>query len=229
MTTQLVDTASVKRKSACSHASSGSSAAESHSKHERKSSRRTYEFVRIAPIASWIHKVLPSKAIDPVRQFCAMVALCGCDFARNLPRLGPRTLWKLRHRLQHTDLLQAPQVVSALSIAYSDLFVTKNAVPAGMRNNIEWFQSMSDEQVCVIYNDVAARIQGNNKLSERIKMQLWGADIAMAHARNTVWTMHYWSFLDHCPDPHAADFGYVRDAKGRTHFAAQHMQHMDVD
>jgi len=223
MTTQLADAASVKRKSASAH---GSSAVESQVKNAHKTSRRTYEFVRIAPIACWINKVLPSKAIDPVRQFCAMVALCGCDFARNLPRLGPRTLWKLRHRLQHTDLLQAPQVVSALSIAYTDLFVTKNAVPVGMRNNTESFQSMSDEQVCIIYNEVAARIQGNNKLSQRIKLQLWGADTALAHARNTVWTMHYWSFLDNCPDPHAADFGYVRDAKGRTHFAGNHL-HVD--
>jgi hypothetical protein len=37
---------------------------------------------------------------------------------------------------------------------------------------------------CAIYNEVAARIQGNNKVSERIKLQLWGADIAIAHARN---------------------------------------------
>jgi hypothetical protein len=214
MTTQIADGASVKRK-----LSSSTSAVESGVK-SHKTPRRTYEYVRIAPIASWIHKVLPSKAIDPVRQFCALVALCGCDFARNLPRLGPRTLWKLRHRMQHTDLLQAPQVVSALSMAYTDLFVMKNALPAGMRNSEDWFQSMSDEQVCAIYNEVTARIHGNSKVSERIKIQLWGADTAIAHARNAVWTMHYWSSLDNCPDPHAADFGYVRDAKGRTHFAA---------
>ena len=221
MTTNIADAASVKRKT------SGSPTLTSNVKSEHKTSRRTYEFVRIAPIACWIKKVLPSKAIDPVRQFCAMVALCGCDFARNLPRLGPRTLWKLRHRLQHTDLLQAPQIVSALSIAYTELFVMKNAMPAGTQNNMLWFQNTSDEQVCVIYNQVAARIQENMKVSPRIKLQLWGADIAIAHARNTVWTLHYWSFLDNCPDPHASDFGYVRDAKGRTHFAANNLQEVE--
>ena len=136
------------------------------------------------------------------------------------PAPGPRTLWKLRHRMQHTDLLPVQQVVGALSIAYTDLFVTKNAMPQGMSNSLLWFQSTSEEQVRAIYNDVAARIQGNDRVSPRIKLQLWGADSAMAHARNAVWTMHYWSFLEHCTDPHAADFGYVRDAKGRTHFAA---------
>ena len=156
-----------------------------------------------------------------------MVALCGCDFAQNLPRLGPRTLWKLHHRLQHTDLLQAPQIVRALSIAYTELFVMKNTMPAGTQNNMLWLQNTSDEQVCVIYNQVAARIQENMKVSPRIKLQLWGADIAIAHARNTVWTLHYWSFLDNCPDPHASDFGYVRDAKGRTHFAANNLQEVE--
>jgi hypothetical protein len=74
--------------------------------------------------------------------------------------------------------------------------------------------------MCVIYDQVAARIRANDKVSPHIKQQLWGADTAMAHARKSVWTMHYWSFLDNCPDPHAADFGYVHDSKGRTHFAA---------
>ena len=216
MTTQTQAAAASKRKFI---GSNGGDADENASQHARRP-RRTYEYVRILPIASWIKTVLPSKAIEPVRQFCAMVALCGCDFARNLPRLGPRTLWKLRHRMQHTDLLQVQQAVGALSIAYTDLFVTKNGMPEGMSNSLLWFQSTSEEQVRAIYNDVEARIQRNDRVSPRIKLQLWGADSAMAHARNAVWTMHYWSFLEHCPDPHAADFGYVRDAKGRTHFAA---------
>jgi hypothetical protein len=211
--TQIPESASTKRKIAdCQQQHSTI-----HDQH--KNSRRAYEYVRIAPIACWIKETLPSKAVEPVRQFCAMVALCGCDFARNLPRVGPRTLWKMRHRLQHIDLLQPPQIVSALAIGYTELFVMKNGLPAGMRNNTEWFQDAGDDQVCLIYSNVAARIQANNKVCQRIKSQLWDADIAIAHARNTVWTLHYWSFLDNCPDPHAENFGYVKDGKGRTHFA----------
>ena len=184
-------------------------------------SRRTSEFVRISPVASWIATVMPSRAIDPVRQFCALVALCGCDFSRNLPRLGPRTLWKLRHRIQHIDLLQAPQALAALCIAYTDLFIMKNTVPEGMCNRQQWFQDTPQDSVLAIYSAVAAKIQSSSKVPQSIKEQIWTRDVAMAHARNTVWTMHYWSFLEHCPDPHTADFGYVLDAKGRTHFAAE--------
>ena len=213
MTTQIADLASQKRKFGQQQEADCKPA----------HSRRTYEFVRIAPIANWLKQEFPSKVIHPVRQFCALVALCGCDFARNLPRLGPRTLWKHRHRIQHIDLVQPSQLLCALSIAYTDLFLSKNTLPLGVRNNIEWFQATTEEQMSLIYKQVAARIQGNDKISPRIKEQLWAEDTAMAHARNAVWTMHYWSFLHDCPDPHAADFGYVRDEKGRTHFAASHV------
>ena len=184
------------------------------------SKKRTYEFVRIAPLGEWIRRELPSKAIDPVRQFCALVALCGCDFSRNLPRLGPRTLWALRHRFQNTDLLDVRQAVCALSMGYLHVFVKKNALPVGMTNALQWFGSTSEEQALAMYDGVASRIHSDQRISPRIKAQLWTGASATAHVRNALWTMHYWSLLEHCPDPHGADFGYVRDAKGRTHFAA---------
>jgi hypothetical protein len=34
-----------------------------------------------------------------------------------------------------------------------------------------------------------------------------------------MWTMCYWTLLEHAPDPLAHESGYVRDAKGRTSFA----------
>ena len=185
-----------------------------------KRTPRKYEYVDIASIESWLRTVFPSKVTDPVRQFCALVALCGCDFVRNLPRLGPRTLWKLRHILLHIDLREVSQIMSALSIAYSDLYIMKNTMPAGISNSAEWFKNTSEQEMFAIFDQVAARIQRSSNISPRIKQQLWQADTAMAHARNTVWTMHYWMHLDNCPDPNP-EFGYVRDSKGRTHFACE--------
>ena len=192
-------------------------------KNNTKTSRK-YEYVDIDSIALWLRTVFSSKVRNPVHQFCAMVALCGCDFVRNLPRLGPRTLWKLRHILVHIDLLERSQIMSVLSILYSDLYVTKQTMPPGMKNSAEWFKNTSEQEMYLIFDQVQARIQSNSHISPRIKQQLWKADTAMAHARNTVWTMHYWMFLENCPDPHATEFGefgYIRDSKGRTHFACQ--------
>lgn len=185
-----------------------------------KSSRRTYEYVSVEYIGTWLIDVMPSKAVNPILQFCAMVALCGCDFARNLPRLGPRTLWKLRQRMQNTDLLQAAQAVCALAMVYADLFLVKNTVPRGVCNTVEWFRNTDDSTVCTVFDDVATRIQRNQGISQRIKEQLWDSDKMIAHTRNAMWTMHYWTMLENCPDPHAANFGYILDCKGRTHFGA---------
>jgi len=100
----------------------------------------------------------------------------------------------------------------------------KNKMPAGIINSVEWFTNASEEQMFAMFDQVSAKIQRTSSISPRIKQQLWQADTAMAHARNTVWTMHYWTLCDNCPDPHATevgDFGYVRDFKGRTHFACE--------
>lgn len=181
--------------------------------------KRVYEFVCVSAIARWLPSVFPSKAVHPVTQFCALVALCGCDFTRNLPRLGPRTLWKLRHQLQNTDLTNPGQIVCALSIAYHDLLVKKNVMPPGVANSRSSLQAMSTESAGAAYGDVICRILRDQKVSPRIKEQLWPEKRALAHALNSVWTMHYWTRLHEAPDPHAEDFGYVRDGKGRTAFA----------
>jgi hypothetical protein len=47
---------------------------------------------------------------------------------------------------------------------------------------------------------------------------LWDADCANAHTLSIDWTMAYWNLLHNVPDPHSKDYGYMRDAKGRTHF-----------
>jgi hypothetical protein len=184
-----------------------------------RAGRRQYEFVRIAPIAAWLRAVFPSKAVDPLQQFCAMVALCGCDFARNLPRLGPRSLWKMRHRMQHSDLSQPTQALCAVACAYHDMFVARNTVPPRVTNSCSWFQQASDELALSVYEELAGRIARDQKVSETIRRQLWSASTSHAHSRNASWTLLYWSLLEHAPDPLTADFGYKRDGKGKTVFA----------
>jgi len=129
-------------------------------------------------------------------------------------------MWMLRHRIQNTDLPDVHQAVCALSMGYLHVFVMKNALPVGMSNTMQWFGITSEQQTIAIYDSVATRIHNDQRVSPRIKAQLWTVASAIAHVRNALWTMHYWSLLEHCPDPHGADFGYVRDAKGRTHFVA---------
>jgi hypothetical protein len=69
-----------------------------------------YEFLNVGKLMVCVDRLLPSRTQHPVEQFCTMVALSGCDFALNLPWLGPKTIWKLWHRLANLNLLQPAQL-----------------------------------------------------------------------------------------------------------------------
>ena len=180
---------------------------------------RKYEFVQVSKLMACVERLLPSRAQHPVEQFCAMVALSGCDFALNLPRLGPKTIWKLRHRLTKLNMSQPAQLLCAMSILYWDTFVMKNTMPVGMTNETSFFEKLEEDDVKQQYGAIMRRIKLSKSLSPRIATVLWDADRANAHTLNIEWTMAYWNLLHDVPDPHSKDYGYMRDAKGRTHFA----------
>jgi hypothetical protein len=184
----------------------------------RKQSRQ-YEFLNVGKLMACVDRLLPSRAQHPVEQFCTMVALSGCDFALNLPRLGPKTIWKLRHRLANLNLSQPAQLLCAMSILYWDTFVMRNTMPAGVVNTTSYFEKLEEGDVKQHYAAIMHRIKSSKSLSPRIATALWDTDRAHAHALNIEWTLAYWNLLQGFPDPHSKNYGYLRDAKGRTHFA----------
>ena len=153
----------------------------------------------------------------PIKQFCTLVACCGCDFALNLPRLGPRTLWKLAHNIQHLDLCEKEELMYALIILYANVFKQNNTCTL-KKSSISF--NFSSEEVVKTYENTMNRIKAGTQISSTIKDQLWQCDRAWAHSKNTTWTFKYWNQLDECPLPHTEDFGYVMDDHNRTHFAA---------
>jgi hypothetical protein len=108
-----------------------------------------------------------------------------------------------------------------MNVAYHDMFVSRNVMPTHMSNSIEWFEKVSEETALTLYDAMAHKIEQDQRISQRIKQQLWPAATSRAHTRNATWTMCYWTLLEHAPDPLTHDFGYLRDAKGRTSFAAE--------
>jgi hypothetical protein len=92
-------------------------------------------------------------------------------------------------------------------------------MPARMTNSVEWFREASEETALALYDEVALKIDNDQRISQRTKQQLWPTVTSHAHTFNAMWTMCYWTLLEHAPDPLAHEFGYVRDAKGRTSFA----------
>lgn len=181
---------------------------------------REYEFVHVSKLMTCVERLLPSEAQHPVEQFCAMVAFAGCDFALSLPRLGPKTLWKLRHRLAKVNMSRAPQLLCAMCILYWDTFVMKNTMPTGVVNSADFFDKLSQTDAERYYTTSMHRIKNIKSISPRIISMLWEMSRARAHTLNIEWTLAYWNQLQNFPDPHSKDFGYLRDSHGRTHFCS---------
>lgn len=161
-----------------------------------------------------VERLLPSRAQHPVEQFCTMVALSGCDFALNLPRLGPKTIWKLRHRLANLNLSQPAQLLCAMSILYWDTFVMKNAMPAGVLNTASYFEKLRESDVKEHYGAIMRRIKSSKTVSPRIAAGLWDADRAHAHTLNIEWTLAYWNLLHAFPTHTAKTTGTSATRRG---------------
>lgn len=171
------------------------------------------EFVHVNAIYSWIQDVFPSTKTTAVNQLCCLIAMCGCDFAMNLPQLGPQRLWQIRHLLRHVDLTDKDSVVLAISVAYQHSFSQKN--PRLMTE-----RDCTPEGSIQHLNFTLQKIsRASNK---RLASQIWSTERICAHACNVLWVIQYWNLLQAHIHPHnePGAWGYVVDAKGRTQFAA---------
>jgi hypothetical protein len=183
------------------------------------SKKRTYEYVDISQLMHYVTQNMPSLNQSPITNFCALIAMCGCDFALNLPRLGPKTIWKFRNQLKYLDLTDRSQVVCAIHILYHNLFVCKNSFPAHVKNNSEFYKALNSHDAKKYYENTFTTILHSQRIAERVRTCLWTTDRTYAHAGNSMWTMLYWLDLQHSPHPHSADYGFSFDTKNRTVFA----------
>ena len=100
------------------------------------------------------------------------VAMCGCDFTMNLPRLGARTLWKYRHRLQNLNLALPHHIVLAMNLMYYDMMLQKNVTPHLMQHSAN-LQSIDEDTCKQAYQLTITRVQKNSTMSPLIKSCLW--------------------------------------------------------
>jgi len=209
-------TKGTKRKLVVTDALANKQADKKESNHVKK---REYEFVHIGALYTWLQKNMPSKVGCPVEQFCAMVATCGCDFVMNLPRIGAKTMWKYRYKLQNLPLSIPKYIVFGMSLMYFDMMVAKNVTPVFLQHTSQSLPSIDVDTCCRSYTHTIERIKQNTKISDCLKSAVWNVDRALAHAKNTAWTLQYWTRLQEYESTHKQDYGYVKDKRGRTIFA----------
>ena len=172
------------------------------------------EFVHINTIYDWICTAVPSRKTSSINQFCCIIAMCGCDFAMNLPQLGPKRLWQIRHLFRNLDLTSNVFLTLAISLAYTHYFVQKNPpIPASD-------DGADNMPQCLAHLGNTLHKITLNTRNNRLVAQMWSSPRVCAHALNVLWVLQYWDLLQAHANPHASSWGYAIDAKGRTQFEA---------
>jgi hypothetical protein len=175
-----------------------------------KRNTRQLEFVNINMLYIFLRKEMPN-TILPAHMFAGLVAMTGCDFTQNLPQLGPIRLWTNRHamcpvnqatRKRDADPTSMLYIMYMICAAYMQLFSQKMAVKHPMKLAVE------GEDAIVQYDEIARGIINNPKIAESTKASVWKSSRMLAHAKNTAWTVQYWSKLHDAPDALGGDWGF---------------------
>ena len=157
--------------------------------------KREYEYVQISPILIWVTKCFPNYD-SPARAFANLVATTGCDFAMNLPQIGPTTLWASLPLTSKHDVTTREGLMNMLASIYHKSFSKKNDKVKRL--------SLSDQ----LYPAMFTEITKDHRVTERIRNNLFSPHRMLAHVKNTSWTVEYWANLHAYPDPLADDFGF---------------------
>ena len=85
--------------------------------------------------------------------------------------------------------------------AYTELFLNKVRVERCRTR-------LSVGDAVVRYAELAGALKSSCVISNRIRDMLWDVNRALAHAKNTEWTVLYWKDLHDHPDPLTGDYGF---------------------
>lgn len=175
--------------------------------------KREYEYVDMLAILNWVNTQMSSLSpnISPAKSFAALVAVTGCDFAMNLPSIGPSKLWAARGDFVNLDLTTPEGLLMALTRVYYKLYHKKIQVISNISSSEHDLDSITQ-----LYAQVAASIKSSTKISQVVQSRTWQWPRMQAHVRNAHWTLQYWTDLQHYPDPVTGAFGFQRQGKHVT-------------
>ena len=178
--------------------------------------RQRFEYVHVQPVYAWLRSQM-ARVPRPAAHFAAMVACTGCDFAQNLPLIGPTRLWKIRNRFDKFDTSCPTGVLAVLYTAYLYLFENKTTlsssntrIPDAVLHPENAADPAGLEQLSALFGDLMQAVARNTRVADRSKKALWTSSRAVAHAQNCHWTTLYWMLLHDCPDPLSGGFGFHR-------------------
>lgn len=180
----------------------------------KKATRHAYEYVNVALLADFIKITL--KSPDPIRLFASFVAMSGCDFAQNLPRIGPKKIWQDRALIPEHKTLNYPVLLVFMTKLYDAMFRKHVSTNIRSLNTIDVTEDDNVGATCVLYTQFLERLRKAPSVAPIIKDSLWSADRFCAHSKNVLWTIQYWTLLDR--HPNFLEYGFSMDTAGCVAF-----------
>lgn len=199
-----------------------------------------YEFVNIRRLLAFVRGQF-YQFKTPILTFCTLVAMTGCDFTLNLPKIGPARLWACKEwfrSLESPDGADYEKELSRIILRlYADLLKSKVCVSVSAWSSqskrplnaqaAESEVSNQPDSVASISQDLQPIYKFIETHMKKISPNLeWSLERCIAHSKNTKWTVMYWNLLHNYPSPTAfatsghTKFGFVLDSAGRTNFEA---------
>lgn len=186
------------------------------------STQHTHEFVAVGDLIPFVRQEFPT--VNPVSDFATLVALTGCDFCMNLPRVGPARLWAMRSLFTGLDLQSDLHLLMVIVTVYQDLFKKHTRVSRTRVSEMLDFVKQNqvddaDTKVGGLYREIQQHVQNAPKLSTGTRDSVWVYSRALAHCRNALWTRVYWERLHEYPDPldaGGAPYGFELNDRGWT-------------
>lgn len=165
--------------------------------------KRTYEYVDVQKILHCLRREIGHP--QPARLFAMFCSLTGCDFAANLPSLGPVRVWKGRHLCKDLDLACEKSLLFFVCKLYLEFFNGK--LGGAVLNQL--VRDLSPQTAPKTYEAIARSVSRVCTKS-RSQASFWPTSRATVHARNVIWTLSYWELLHDYPDPEQTKYGFAR-------------------
>ena len=167
-------------------------------KKRKASARREYEFVNVKMLVDFVHCKL-SFSCDAVKHFAILCSMAGCDFAMNIPLLGPTRLWKNIQAMPamestHFDVEICKYVLSQ----YCKHFSKHHGISA---NAITDMMLCNNVQNLKLFYEMLLQRLSKTTVKKTVDARMWDFNRLFAHCKNVSWTYDYWSNLSLHEDP----------------------------
>ena len=136
--------------------------------------------------------------------FGLLVAITGCDFALNLPGIGPTKLWALRSEHNAVVIGDTVRENPASVLLYFVIKIYTSVYKKYIQTSVACRPDDPIDRLLAVYGTIYNSIK-NHASQQPPRIMPWAPARMLAHIHNALWTVQYWSQLHEYPDPLSVD------------------------